>query len=80
LTLRPPSRAIGAIESAIACLAIHDSWAPPVLNLREPGEGCDLDYVTGSGRDGPIGLALSTSFGFGGINAVLALADPDLGA
>jgi 3-oxoacyl-[acyl-carrier-protein] synthase II len=72
--------ASGAIEAAIVCLSIRDSWAPPVLNLGVPGEGCDLDYVTGDGRDGPIGVALSTSFGFGGINAVLALTDPDVGA
>ena len=41
-----------AIEAAITCLTIFDDWAPPVLNLDRAGDGCDLDYVTGSGRSG----------------------------
>lgn len=65
--------ASGAIEAAIACLAISDGWIPPTLNLDRPGEGCDLDYVTGSGRSGSVDVALTNSFGFGGINAVLVL-------
>lgn len=69
--------ASGAIEAAIACLSIADGWIPPTLNLADPGAGCDLDYVTGAGRDRMIGAALSNSFGFGGINAVLALIAPD---
>ena len=69
--------ASGAIEAAIACLSIADGWIPPTLNLTGPGAGCDLDYVTGAGRDRMIGVALSNSFGFGGINAVLALIAPD---
>jgi len=68
--------ASGAIEVAITGLSILDQWVPPVLNLLEPGEGCDLDYVTGTGRDGRIDVALSNSFGFGGINAVLLLTAP----
>jgi 3-oxoacyl-[acyl-carrier-protein] synthase II len=66
--------AAGAIEAAISCLSLRESWIPPTLNLVEPGEGCDLDYVTGSGRDGPLRAVISSSFGFGGINAVLLLA------
>ena len=69
--------ASGAIEAAILCLAIRDGWIPPTLNLHEPGEGCDLDYVTGSGREHEVRVALSNSFGFGGINAVLLLAGPN---
>ena len=69
--------ASGAIEAAISCLAIADDWAPPTLNLGRPGEGCDLPYVTGAGASGTIDVALSNSFGFGGINAVLVLAAPD---
>ncbi len=68
--------ASGAIEVGITCLTIRDAWIPPTLNLEEPGEGCDLDYVTGAGRDHDVGVALSNSFGFGGINAVLLLAKP----
>ncbi len=70
--------ASGAIEVGITCLSIRDAWAPPTLNLSEAGEGCDLDYVTGGGRHGTIDVALSNSFGFGGINAVLLLTAPDL--
>jgi 3-oxoacyl-[acyl-carrier-protein] synthase II len=65
--------AAGAIEAAIACLSLREGWIPPTLNLVEPGEGCDLDYVTGSGRDVPLRAVLSNSFGFGGINAVVLL-------
>lgn len=72
--------ASGAIETAIACLAIADGWAPPTLNLSEPGEGCDLDYVTGDGRSAPIEVALTNSFGFGGINAVLVVTAATVGA
>ncbi|MDZ7778619.1 MAG: beta-ketoacyl-[acyl-carrier-protein] synthase family protein [Gemmatimonadota bacterium] len=70
--------ASGAIEAAIACLSIRDGWVPPVLNLEQPGEDCDLDYVTDpAGRDQPVRAVLSNSFGFGGINAVLLLVAPD---
>jgi 3-oxoacyl-[acyl-carrier-protein] synthase II len=65
--------ASGAIEAGISCLSLRESWIPPTLNLVEPGEGCDLDYVTGSGRDGSLRAVISNSFGFGGINAVLLI-------
>jgi 3-oxoacyl-[acyl-carrier-protein] synthase II len=68
--------ASGAIEVGITCLTIRDGWIPPTLNLDEPGEGCDLDYVTGEGRSQTVRAALSNSFGFGGINAVLLLTAP----
>jgi 3-oxoacyl-[acyl-carrier-protein] synthase II len=68
--------ASGAIEIGIACLSIRDGWVPPTLNLDEPGEGCDLDYVTGGGREQVIRALLSNSFGFGGINAVVCLSAP----
>ncbi|MEX2465616.1 MAG: beta-ketoacyl-[acyl-carrier-protein] synthase family protein [Gemmatimonadota bacterium] len=69
--------ASGAIEAGIGCLSILDGWVPPVLNLEHPDEGCDLDYVTGSGgRDQKVRALLSNSFGFGGINAVLLLTEP----
>lgn len=65
--------ASGAIEAAVTCLAIDRGWIPPTLNLEERGEGCDLDYVPCEGREHAIRAALTNSFGFGGINAALAL-------
>lgn len=65
--------ASGAIEVAICALAIHRGWIPPTLNHEHPGEGCDLDYVQGSGRHHSPRTVLTNSFGFGGINASLAL-------
>ncbi|MGH7458546.1 MAG: beta-ketoacyl-ACP synthase II [Longimicrobiaceae bacterium] len=67
-----PLGAAGAIEAAITALAIHHRWIPPTLNLFEPDEGCDLDYVREGGQSGRVRAALSNSFGFGGVNAVLA--------
>jgi 3-oxoacyl-[acyl-carrier-protein] synthase II len=64
------------MEVAIACLSIREGWIPPTLNLVEPGEGCDLDYVTGGGRDASLRAVISNSFGFGGINAVLLVTSP----
>lgn len=68
--------ASGAIEVAISCLAMEHGWAPPTLNLHEPGEGCDLDYVGPAGRPQVIRTVMSNSFGFGGINASLILSSP----
>jgi 3-oxoacyl-[acyl-carrier-protein] synthase II len=64
--------ATGAIEAAITALAMREGWIPPTLNLEEPGEGCDLTYVGPGGAQRAPRAALSNSFGFGGINAVLA--------
>jgi 3-oxoacyl-[acyl-carrier-protein] synthase II len=68
--------ASGAIEAAIACLAINRGWIPPTLNHDQPDETCDLDYVCGSGRALQPRTVLSNSFGFGGINAALVLRAP----
>ncbi len=65
--------ASGAIEIGIACLAMERGWIPPTLNLDEPDDGCDLDYVPNHGREGRPRLCLSNSFGFGGINAAIVL-------
>lgn len=65
--------ASGAIEVAVTCLAFENDWVPPVLNLETAGEDCDLDYVTGDGRDIRTSVCLSNSFGFGGINASLVI-------
>jgi 3-oxoacyl-[acyl-carrier-protein] synthase II len=54
-------------------MAIVNSTAPATLNLENPGEGCDLDYVPQIPRDLRIKYALSNSFGFGGHNASILL-------
>jgi 3-oxoacyl-[acyl-carrier-protein] synthase II len=69
--------ATGAMEAAISALSIQRGWVPPVVNLVEPGEGCDLDYVTGRGVEMPVRRVISNSFGFGGINAALVLGGVD---
>ena len=65
--------AAGALEAVITVLAIRDQFVPPTINLEEPDPECDLDYVPNVGRAQRIDLAISTSFGFGGHNACLAL-------
>jgi len=61
----------GGVE-AIACIkAIEDGFAPATLGLTEPDPDCDLDYVPNVGRRKAIGHAMSNSFAFGGLNAVL---------
>jgi 3-oxoacyl-[acyl-carrier-protein] synthase II len=66
-----PLGASGAIEAAITVLSMDRGWLPPTLNLSAPDPECDLDLVAGQGRDAGVGLAISNSFGFGGINATL---------
>ena len=61
----------GGIESVFTVLALHDQKAPPTINLHNPGEGCDLDYVANTARDMTMEVALSNSFGFGGTNGTL---------
>jgi len=63
--------AAGAVEAIFSILAIRDHVAPPTINLDNPGEGCDLDYVPNVARRMPISVALSNSFGFGGTNGSL---------
>ena len=65
--------ASGAIEVAIACLAMERGWIPPTLNLEQPDDDCDLDYVPEHGRAFRPRVVLSNSFGFGGINACVVL-------
>lgn len=69
--------ASGAMEAAICALSLERGWLPPTLNLENPDEGCDLDYIPGAGRDASIEYALSNSFGFGGINAALVFKRAD---
>lgn len=63
--------AAGALESIFALLALNEGVAPPTINLENPGEGCDLDYVPVAARDGKFSHVLNNSFGFGGTNASL---------
>src|SRR5688572_31078843 len=63
--------AAGVVEAIFSILAIRDQVAPPTINLDNPGEGCDLDYVPKTARKMPINVALSNSFGFGGTNGSL---------
>ena len=69
--------ASGAIEAAICALSLERGWLPPTLNLENPADGCDLDYIPGAGRDASVEYVLSNSFGFGGINAALVFRRAD---
>ncbi len=68
-----PLGATGAIEIAICCLAMQHGWAPPTLHYETPDPACDLDIVPNHGREIALRHVLSNSFGFGGINACIAL-------
>ncbi|MCG8547120.1 MAG: beta-ketoacyl-[acyl-carrier-protein] synthase family protein [Alphaproteobacteria bacterium] len=63
----------GALELAATMLAIRDRVVPPTANFTEPDPECDLEYVPNEPRERKIGAALSNSFAFGGLNAVLAV-------
>ncbi len=63
--------AAGAVEAIISVLALRDQVVPPTINLEQPGEGCDLDYVPKIARQAPLQYTLSNSFGFGGTNGSL---------
>ncbi len=63
--------AAGGVEAIFTILAMRDSIAPPTINLENPAEDCDLDYVPGKAREMKIDVALSNSFGFGGTNGTL---------
>jgi 3-oxoacyl-[acyl-carrier-protein] synthase II len=63
--------AAGVVEAIFSILAIRDSVLPPTINLENPAEGCDLDYVPVTARQAPVRVALSNSFGFGGTNGSL---------
>ncbi len=65
--------AAGALEAAIAALAIHRGIVPPTINLDDPDPACSLDYVAHTSRDRSLTHVLSNSFGFGGTNVSLAL-------
>ena len=73
-----PLGASGAIEAAVTALALAREWLPPTINLVQPDPACDLDYLPGgAGRPGRVELAVSNSFGFGGINAAVVMRRAD---
>ncbi len=61
----------GGIESIISLLALRDGFIPPTINLENPGEGCDLDYVPNVGRKAELRAVMSDNLGFGGHNGAL---------
>lgn len=63
--------AAGGIESVFSLMALKDNTVPPTVNLDNPSEGCDLDYVPCSAREKEIRYVMNNSFGFGGTNATL---------
>lgn len=63
--------AAGAVEAIFSILAIRDQLAPPTINLDDPDDGCDLDFVPHKPKAMPIEISLSNSFGFGGTNGSL---------
>ena len=64
--------AAGAIEAAICMLALRHEYLPPTANLDTPDPECDLDYIPHEGRQARVDYIVSSSLGFGGINATLA--------
>jgi len=63
--------AAGSVEAIFTILALRDQIAPPTINLDNPGEGCDLDFVAHTARPVKLDYALCNSFGFGGTNGSL---------
>ncbi|MEO1135919.1 MAG: beta-ketoacyl-[acyl-carrier-protein] synthase II, partial [Pseudomonadota bacterium] len=64
--------AAGGIESIAAILALKNGVVPPTANYEEPDPECDLDYAPNEAKERDLHVALSNSFAFGGLNAVLA--------
>ena len=63
--------AAGAVESIFSILSIVNNISPPTINLNNPDEGCDLDFIPKEARDIKIDVSLNNSFGFGGTNSTL---------
>jgi 3-oxoacyl-[acyl-carrier-protein] synthase II len=70
--------AAGAVEAVATVLALEHSLLPPTINYQSPDPECDLDYVPNEARHRDIDVALSNSFGFGGVNASLLFRRPDV--
>lgn len=65
--------ATGAVEAIVAALAVKNGIVPPTIGLEEPDPECDLNYVPNKAVAAPLTAAASTTFGFGGHNACIAL-------
>lgn len=65
--------AAGGLEAVFTALTLQNQAIPPTINLDNPSEGCDLDYVPHTAREQEMNVALSNSFGFGGTNGTLVL-------
>jgi 3-oxoacyl-[acyl-carrier-protein] synthase II len=70
--------AAGAIEAAATILALQHGLIPPTINLEQPDPECNLDYVPNTARPANLQIAISNSFGFGGINGVLVFQKPEV--
>jgi 3-oxoacyl-[acyl-carrier-protein] synthase II len=67
--------AAGGIEALFSVLAVKNGIVPPTINLDNPGEGCDLDYVPHKARQAKVKVAISNSFGFGGTNGTIVVGE-----
>ncbi|MCL4139477.1 UNVERIFIED_CONTAM: hypothetical protein GTU68_014339 [Idotea baltica] len=63
--------AAGGLEAVILAKTLETGIVPPTINLDNPDEGCDLDYVANTAREAAVEYAMSNSFGFGGTNATV---------
>jgi 3-oxoacyl-[acyl-carrier-protein] synthase II len=69
--------AAGAVEAAATILALKHGVIPPTINYTHPDPQCDLDYVPNQARPAALQIAMSNSFGFGGVNGVLIFRRPE---
>ncbi len=65
--------AAGGVEAVFSTLAVRDQIMPPTINLENPSEGCDLDFVSDGARETELKHVLSNSFGFGGTNGTIVI-------
>jgi len=65
--------AAGGVEAVFSAMALYTGIIPPTINLDNPSDGCDLDYVPHVAREQQVDVAMSNSFGFGGTNGTLVL-------
>ncbi|MCC8533802.1 beta-ketoacyl-ACP synthase II [Xanthomonas phaseoli] len=63
--------AAGGVEAIFSVMALHTGIIPPTINLEEPSDGCDLDYVPNVAREVQVDAVMSNGFGFGGTNGTL---------